>query len=517
MESAIQSQVSDKEIPQDDPGNVFNKIISDVSKEDFDRVVRQFRILENQFSELLDTFSEDFYKPPTSNANSQSLSTLLNTDNQYFKPTYDEQTVLSQDNVYKYCSNCFKTSSTLKQCSQCKFTHYCQQSCQKDHWATHRSECKSPKSAISLKSMPQSLRLLLSLLYLKTDSKNPKFMSNLQIFNEQVITMISNASKILMKSQEKREEVMNYAMVCFLKTAQSSNFEVNIDNFKLIVHLYFLSICNGFGIADNQMLRIGTGLYYPSNLLNHSCDPNCMVLFRGQTQFIVTCRPIEADEEITICYIDNGISERIIRQQYLQEQYHFNCMCARCLKQIGEGTELKEQKVQIQFSEEQQILNKQALHEESLGNFDKSLSQLSQLYKSVETNKSTQIFQNSMIKELLERLVYLSVMNKDYKFAVKFQQKLVDLCEIMYIKEVKREDELPHPLIALHYYQLGKLLSQRKKYQEAIDNLQKAMTLVSAYYGLKSSKDGKMIDEKLVHEVNENYLANCQKLQSSKN
>lgn len=74
--------------------------------------------------------------------------------------------------------------------------------------------------------------------------------------------MISNASTIL-HNEEKKEEVLNYAMVVFLKHYNKvSEFSVSLDNFKLIVHLYFISICNVFGIADSSMLRIGDGLYY---------------------------------------------------------------------------------------------------------------------------------------------------------------------------------------------------------------------------------------------------------------
>jgi hypothetical protein len=73
--------------------------------------------------------------------------------------------------------------------------------------------------------------------------------------------MVSNACKI-MNSQEKKEEIMNYALIVFLKVGDS--FQMNLENFKIIVHLYCICICNGFGIADDQMLRIGMGLYYPS-------------------------------------------------------------------------------------------------------------------------------------------------------------------------------------------------------------------------------------------------------------
>ena len=70
--------------------------------------------------------------------------------------------------------------------------------------------------------------------------------------------MVSNASKGI---DEKKEEIVNYALICFLRVP---NLEVSKENLRLIVHLYFISLCNGFGIADDQLLRIGTGLYYPS-------------------------------------------------------------------------------------------------------------------------------------------------------------------------------------------------------------------------------------------------------------
>ena len=71
--------------------------------------------------------------------------------------------------------------------------------------------------------------------------------------------MISNAT-LGVVNEEKKEELINYALICFLRVPE---MEVSLENFKVIVHMYFISVCNGFGIADDQLLRIGTGLYYP--------------------------------------------------------------------------------------------------------------------------------------------------------------------------------------------------------------------------------------------------------------
>ena len=88
-------------------------------------------------------------------------------------------------------------------------------------------------------------------------------MQALYNFTQKVSRMVSNACRGAMASEERREEVMNYAMIVFLRMC-GLGFEVSMANFKTIVHLYFISLCNGFGVADDQMLRIGTGLYFPS-------------------------------------------------------------------------------------------------------------------------------------------------------------------------------------------------------------------------------------------------------------
>ena len=72
--------------------------------------------------------------------------------------------------------------------------------------------------------------------------------------------MVSNANHGI-TTEDKKEELINYALICFLRVPE---LEVNIENFKMVIHVYFISICNGFGIADDQLLRIGTGLYYPA-------------------------------------------------------------------------------------------------------------------------------------------------------------------------------------------------------------------------------------------------------------
>jgi len=46
------------------------------------------------------------------------------------------------------CANCDKHSNAHQgRCGECKFTHYCDRTCQQEHWETHRQHCQAMKLA----------------------------------------------------------------------------------------------------------------------------------------------------------------------------------------------------------------------------------------------------------------------------------------------------------------------------------------------------------------------------------
>ncbi|KAL0608884.1 Histone-lysine N-methyltransferase SMYD3, partial [Plecturocebus cupreus] len=68
------------------------------------------------------------------------------------------------------------------------------------------------------------------------------------------------------------------------------------------------------------------------SLLNHSCDPNCSVVFNGPHLLLRAVRDIEVGEELTICYLDMLMTSEERRKQ-LRDQYCFECDCFRCQTQ----------------------------------------------------------------------------------------------------------------------------------------------------------------------------------------
>ncbi|RMC12585.1 hypothetical protein DUI87_10107 [Hirundo rustica rustica] len=90
--------------------------------------------------------------------------------------------------------------------------------------------------------------------------------------------------------------------------------------------------CNCFTISNGEMQDVGVGLYPSMSLLNHSCDPNCVIVFEGYQLLLHSVREIQIGEELTISYIESLMPTRE-RQKQLVRQYCFECDCLLCQNQ----------------------------------------------------------------------------------------------------------------------------------------------------------------------------------------
>lgn len=81
----------------------------------------------------------------------------------------------------------------------------------------------------------------------------------------------------------------------------------------------------------------GVALYPHVALLNHSCAPNCEVVWAHPSSAlasVVTTRGIEAGEELSISYVDVRLGTRE-RRGALERRYGFRCDCGRCAAEGG--------------------------------------------------------------------------------------------------------------------------------------------------------------------------------------
>jgi hypothetical protein len=80
----------------------------------------------------------------------------------------------------------------------------------------------------------------------------------------------------------------------------------------------FLSrhLSNSFGIWELPITpdseNLGSAMYPSASYFNHSCDPNVMKVRLGREVLFITCRDVQAAEELCISY---GDTERLVEER----------------------------------------------------------------------------------------------------------------------------------------------------------------------------------------------------------
>lgn len=93
---------------------------------------------------------------------------------------------------------------------------------------------------------------------------------------------------------------------------------------------------NGFTIADDDMQRVGFGIYPEASLFNHSSTPNAQVMFKGKTLVVKTLREIAVGEEITISYGEQYMPREWTRRRMLSS-YGFDAYAAYPKYEVAEA------------------------------------------------------------------------------------------------------------------------------------------------------------------------------------
>jgi hypothetical protein len=78
-------------------------------------------------------------------------------------------------------------------------------------------------------------------------------------------------------------------------------------------------------------------LYYFVSFLNHSCDPNAILVDYGDGPLgVIAIRDVEVGGELTISYNPNAyIRDRRQRKEFVWKTLGFECACAACSSELG--------------------------------------------------------------------------------------------------------------------------------------------------------------------------------------
>jgi SET and MYND domain-containing protein len=99
------------------------------------------------------------------------------------------------------------------------------------------------------------------------------------------------------------------------------------------------SNAHGLGDPKSRNTDVAFGMFPLTALFfNHSCDPNCTFIGAGGRVQVRTLRPVSADEELHVSYVDL-FSSRDERRSNLLQTKHFWCKCKRCTTPIEKSVD----------------------------------------------------------------------------------------------------------------------------------------------------------------------------------
>ncbi|GMH00279.1 hypothetical protein Nepgr_002118 [Nepenthes gracilis] len=240
--------------------------------------------------------------------------------------------VPNNSSVVSRCEVCF-ASRNIKKCAACHVVWYCGSTCQKSDWKLHRVECRaiSKLEKERQKSLTPSIRLMVKLC-LRRKLEVEKVIPTAVTDNYELVeALVSHMADIDEKQLVLYAQMAN--LVNIILKWHDTNLKEIAENFSKLA-------CNAHTICDSELRPLGTGLYPVISIINHSCLPNSVLLFEGQTAVVRAVLHIPKGTEVSISYIETAGST-MTRQKALKEQYFFSCACPRCIK-LGKSDDIQD-------------------------------------------------------------------------------------------------------------------------------------------------------------------------------
>lgn len=230
------------------------------------------------------------------------------------------------------CTLC-TSEENVRRCTRCKKVAYCSTECQTADWGIHKQECQSLRrwaEASGSDSTPaDSIRAISRLLWMR----NIKGADS--IWWRQIAAMQSNREHLSLSTQESYTHLAQ-SLVLYMKIESPEGLrEYGIESGKDLVDLMSKFTTNSFTLTSTFLNAIGVATAPIPALINHSCQPNAVVVFPATrkgappTLDVIAIQPIRRGEEVLAAYVDITLP-REIRQKSLKETYAFECSCTLC-------------------------------------------------------------------------------------------------------------------------------------------------------------------------------------------
>ncbi|KAK3085450.1 hypothetical protein FSP39_003553 [Pinctada imbricata] len=435
---------------------------------------------------------------------------------QKFKPFV---TVLSNENHGSYCESCFLKRTSLKSCTACKTIKYCGVQCQRREWNIHKLECKCLKNTAPNVPLP-SVRMMLRLIIKeKLDCEDDQ--GDYGIWRRGFADLMSHSDDI--KTDSKRCEQLTQIMFTLSSLTKGV---MELPSAQHILEIFGKMLTNSFTICNGEIQSLGVGLYLGASWIDHSCDPNAVIVFEGNTLVLRAVKAIQilSTRDISVSYIDLLPTTKD-RKDALREQYYFECTCSHC-----SNCDIMDQKklcIKCQDNSCTGFCVKTGNTFQCCNKCGLSISENNSLLEEFEKeteNKLTEIKEakDSKDADLVLRLAkqyrnkYNRILHPLSLRHTKLADAMFDACidlgnwtdALVYglqtIEPYRQYYPSFSPILGVQYMKIGKLQLYLQRFQDALNSLKKAESIISVTHGK---------DHSLYVELAEMLHQTCQEMQ----
>ncbi|KAF8426264.1 hypothetical protein EV426DRAFT_715621 [Tirmania nivea] len=253
------------------------------------------------------------------------------------------------------CSWCMRQAGSaedarLVRCAGCRVVWYCGKECQKRDFVPrhalpggiHKLECPiyaGLRAGPQRRVLPASVRVLVKLLLLHSHSQQqqhcpqgegaPAWWAALQQLEAHTAAQLA---------QPQRGAMLPAMAAAAQHYAREHAHAHAADG---VLALYCRTLVNSFSVTAHARPAepLGSLLDPLLALFNHSCAPSCALECRGREVAVYALRELPAGAEATVAYLDVDAVSVQERRRVLRERWFFDCMCARCRREMGEKEE----------------------------------------------------------------------------------------------------------------------------------------------------------------------------------
>mmetsp|Transcript_13793 Transcript_13793/g.25665 ORF Transcript_13793/g.25665 Transcript_13793/m.25665 type:complete len:574 (-) Transcript_13793:449-2170(-) len=280
--------------------------------------------------------------------------------------------VLTGQHLQSRCTHCLCTApegDILSQCGKCKFVRYCGAQCQRADWAQHRAECAALAGSSGTGPNSERFSLLDACRHAGLGEEDVLRDTRLALRLSVLFTLapdevpVSASCRVVAEPTQRASDSSNDAVsiqcgaahvmdMCSGEKAGGAAAHDTVVQFvtrllskgrkkkttltaPIILSLLQKFQVNNFGITDDLLQCIGAGVFPATALLNHSCQPSCILRYSlsrcsPPCLAVVALPELYAGLELTHSYVDLA-QPTAGRQTKLNETYGFFCTCNRCL------------------------------------------------------------------------------------------------------------------------------------------------------------------------------------------